>query len=301
MNDIERSGLELTHLHYFVVLAEELHFGRAAERLHISQPPLTQQIQRLEARVGHPLLRRTSRRTELTEAGRVFYDGARAVLDETRRLLESTRRVARGERGQLTVGTPPSLMLETLPRAILAFRRQLPEVDFRLREMSTSRILDALESGAVDLGLVRGPAVPAPLTRLASWKERVIAILPQGHPLAKARRFGLKMMAKEPFVFFSRDLGPGFYDELLGCCREAGFEPRVVQEATQWSSVVSLVSAGIGVSIGPAPVARLLEGSVVVRPLPNQWTQVHLVSSSLRDNPAAKHFVAAVQRLGIGR
>ena len=291
MNDDGLAGLELTHLRYFVALAEELHFGRAAARLHISQPPLTQQIQRLEARVGHALFRRTSRHTELTEAGRVFYDGARAVVQETARALEVTRRVARGEQGQLTLGTPPSLMLGGLPRAILAFRQRFPSVNLRLREMATSRIFEALESGTVDLGLVRGPTVPDSLTRLASWTEPVIAILPRGHRLVRARRFGLGMLSKEPFVFFSRALGPGFHEELLGACRAAGFEPRVVQEATQWSSVVSLVSAGIGVSIGPASVARLLKGAIVVRPLPHLSTEVHLVRSPHRDNPVARHFV----------
>src|SRR4051794_27588590 len=129
MDELAIAGLELTHLRYFVVLAEELHFGRAAERLNISQPPLTQQIQRLEMRVGHPLLRRTSRRTELTEAGRVFYEAARTILQETQRGLESTRSVARGELGSLTLATPPSLMLDLLPKVILKFRRAMPSVD----------------------------------------------------------------------------------------------------------------------------------------------------------------------------
>src|SRR5688572_835350 len=161
MTDSDLAGLELTHLRYFVVLAEELHFSRAAKRLHISQPPLTQQIQRLESRLGHALFRRTSRRTELTDAGLAFLDAARTVLAETKRAIETTRRVARGETGQLTLATPPSLMLEALPRAILKFRDRLPSVELRLREMATSRIFDALESGIADIGMVRGPGVPA--------------------------------------------------------------------------------------------------------------------------------------------
>jgi DNA-binding transcriptional LysR family regulator len=291
------SGLELTHLRYFVVLAEELHFGRAAGRLHISQPPLTQQIQRLEARVGHALLQRTSRRVELTAAGRVFHDAARAVLQEAQHALDTARRVGRGEAGHLTLATPPSLMLDTLPRVIRRFRDQFPTVDLRLREMATSRIFDALESGGADVGLVRGPQTPESLPKLVSWKEPLVAMLPPGHTLTRARSFELKRMAAEPFVFFPRDLGPGFYEELLGHCRAAGFEPRVVQEATQWSSVVSLVSAGIGVSIGPASVARLLVGAVDVRFLPHRSTQVHLLSASARENPAVRHFVTIAREL----
>jgi DNA-binding transcriptional LysR family regulator len=291
MADLDVAGLELTHLRYFVILAEELHFGRAAARLHMSQPPLTQQIQRLEARVGHALLHRTSRRVELTAAGRMFHDAARAVLEEAQRALDATRRVGRGEAGHLSLATPPSLMLDILPRVIRRFRDQFPAVDLRLREMATSRIFDALESGGADIGLVRGPQAPGALSRLVSWKEPLVALLPPGHALANARRFDLKRLAAEPFVFFPRDLGPAFYEELLGHCRDAGFEPQVVQEATQWSSVVGLVSAGIGVSIGPASIAKLLVGAVEVRLLPHRSTQVHVLGARGRDNPAVHHFV----------
>jgi DNA-binding transcriptional LysR family regulator len=290
MNVFDLDGLELTHLRYFVVLAEELHFGRAALRLHISQPPLTQQIQRLEGRVGHALLRRTSRRVELTPAGRAFYETARAVLHEARHALDTTRKVGRGEAGRLTLATPPSLMLDALPRVIRRFREQFPDVDLRLREMATSRIYDALESGGADVGIVRGPETPESLPKLASWTEALVALLPRRYAAASAPRFALRQLAGEPFVFFPRDLGPGFYEELLGHCRDAGFEPRIVQEATQWSSVISLVSAGIGVSIGPASVAKLLAGAVDVRALPRRSTQVHLLGASAREHPAVRHF-----------
>jgi len=296
MNYADISGVELTHLRYFVVLAEELHFSKAAARLNISQPPLTQQIQRLESRIGYPLFRRTSRRTELTEAGRVFYEAARVILQETHRSIELARRVARGESGEITLATPPSLMLSALPKAILKFRDRFPSVDVRLREMSTSKILEALQSGIADLGLVRGSSIPASLEKLASWKEAIVAILPSNHPLAKSRKFNLKLLAKEPFVFFPRDVGPAFYEELLDCCRVAGFEPRIVQEATQWSSVISLVSAGIGVSIGPASVSTLLKNSVVIRPVPRHRTEVHLVGSSYRENPVSRHFVEILRQ-----
>jgi len=292
----EIAGLELTHLRYFVVLAEELHFGRAAARLNLSQPPLTQQIQRLELRVGCSLLRRTSRRTELTEAGKVFYEAARGVLNEVEAMVKSTRRVARGESGQITLATPPSLMLSALPQVILDLRKRVPGVDIRLKEMATSRVFEALASGAADMGLVRGHSIPASVQKVASWKEHAAAILPRTHRLAASRRFSLSALAGEPFVFFPREVGPALHDELLNCCREAGFEPRIVQEATQWSSVLSLVSAGVGVSIGPASVEALLKGSVVVKPLPRFSTEVHLVRSPQRDNPVARHLTEAVRR-----
>jgi DNA-binding transcriptional LysR family regulator len=294
-------GIELTHLRYFVAVAEELHFGRAAERLHISQPPLTQQIQRLEARIGCPLLLRTSRKTELTDAGRAFYDSARAVLQETRRAVENARRVARGELGQLTIATPPSLMLAVLPPAILEFRRRFPSVNLRLREMATSKIFEAVESGLADLGLVRGPDVPESMEKLATWHESLVAILPRNHTIARRRTFNLKMLAKEPFVFFPSALGPAFYEELLDHCRKAGFEPRIVQEATEWSSVIGLVSAGLGVSIGPDSVSRLLERTVTIRRLPKLRTEVHIIRSRTRDNPAMRKFVTVFLPLSLRR
>jgi DNA-binding transcriptional LysR family regulator len=289
MNIYDVFGLELTHIRYFVVLAEELHFGRAAQRLHISQPPLTQQIQRLESRIGCSLLRRTSRRVELTEAGRTFSECGRAILIEAERAVGLTRRVARGEGGALTLATAPSLMLDVLPRVILKFRRRFPSVDLRLREMATSRICDALQSGSVDLGLVRGPGIPDSLRKIASWKEAVVAILPRHHRLAKSSRFSLTKMAEEKFVFFPRELGPGLYDELIGFCRSAGFTPQITQEATQWSSILSLVRAGTGVSIGPASVRKLLGNAVVTRQLPKLYTEVHLLGTG-RENPAASRF-----------
>jgi DNA-binding transcriptional LysR family regulator len=301
MNRNDAMGIELTHLRYFVAVAEELHFGRAAERLHISQPPLTQQIQRLEARIGCALLVRTSRKTELTAAGRAFYESAKTVLQETRRAVENARRLARGELGQLTIATPPSLMLAVLPPAILEFRRQFPGVNLRLREMATSAIFHAIESGFADLGLVRGPDIPQSIEKLATWHESLIAILPRSHAIARRHSFHLKMLAKEPFVFFPSALGPAFYGELLDHCRKAGFEPKIVQEATEWSSVIALVSAGLGVSIGPESVGGLLERTVAIRRLPKLRTEVHIIRSGKRDNPAMQRFVAVFASLSLRR
>ena len=263
MDAYDIAGLELTHLRYFVVLAEELHFGRAAERLHISQPPLTQQIQRLEMRIGHALLRRTSRRTELTEAGRVFYRRlhAKDPSGSTTRIGIDSPRVARGELGMLTLATPPSLMLDALPRAYLAVSK--PDACGLIsgsEKMATSRIFDAIESAAADVGLVRGPNVPDSLQTLASWKEPPVAILLAVTSDSPGSTFCAEVARQRTVCLLPRDLGPGFYEELLNYCREAGFEPRITQEATQWSSVISLVSAGIGVSIGPASVVKLLAG-----------------------------------------
>ena len=289
-------GLELTHLRYFVVLAEELHFGRAALRLHISQPPLTQQIQRLEARIGHALLRRTSRRVELTAAGRTFHDTARAVLQEARHALDTTRKVGRGEEGHLTLATPPSLMLDALPRVIRRFRDRFPAVDLRLREMSTSRIYDALESSGADVGIVRGPHTPESLPRLASWSEDLVALLPRGHVAAKTHRFALRQLASQPFVFFPRDLGPGFYESSsasAGGGASASHRARgaTVVECDQFGECRNrrINRSGGG--------RKLLSGAVEVRALPRRSTQVHLLGANGREHSAVRHF-AAIARAG---
>ena len=288
-----RLGIELTHLRYFVVVAEELHFGRAALKLGVSQPPLTQQIQRLEQRIGFALFERSTRRTALTEAGSALLPIARGVLEEVDRGVEAAQRAGRGESGQLVVGTPPSVMLAGLPKVIRWFRRKLPKVDLKLREMSTAAVIEALVSGSVDVGFLRCPELPAGLRELFRFRENVVILLPKHHPLAKSPRLQLEQLAKEPFVFFPRRLGAGFYDELLGHCRKAGFEPKIVQEATQWSTVAALVEAGLGVTIGPASISRLATKGCVARPLRGKWTSVLLASPERSLSATVDQFAAA--------
>lgn len=296
MNDIE-----LSHLRYFVAVAEELHFGRAALRLAISQPPLTQQIQRLEERVGYALFERSTRRTSLTEAGEAMLPLARAAIEQTAQAVEAARRAGRGDTGTLIVGTPPSVMLAGLPKVIRAFRRAVPDVDLQLREMSTAAIIDALHSGTVDIGFLRSPATPDGLRELFRFPEGVSAILPQRHRLAATPRFRLAHLAREAFVFFPRRLGTDFHDELLQICEREGFAPRVVQEATQWSTIVALVEGGLGVSIGPASVARLGGRGVVIRELPGVTTSVLLAAKPGRMKPQAERFacITAASKLSM--
>lgn len=283
--------IELTHLRYFVAVAEELHFGRAAARLAISQPPLTQQIQRLEQRVGCGLFARSTRRTELTEAGTVLLERARIVLAEAERAVEAARAAGRGETGELHVGTPPSVMLAGLPKVIRWFRRAAPEVDFRLRELSTAAIMDGLAGGSLDVGFLRAPAVGGALRELYRFQEGVAVVMSRHHRLAGLRRLRLEQLAREPFVSFPRRLGAGFHDELWEMCRAVGFEPDVVQEATQWSTVVALVEAGLGVTIGPASIARLGVRGCVARVLPGRWTTVLVACGPGRLKASGERFV----------
>ena len=283
-------GIELTHLRYFTVVAEELHFGRAALKLGVSQPPLTQQIQRLEQRIGFALFERSTRRTSLTEAGNALLPIAQAVLADVDRGIDAAQRAGRGESGQLVVGTPPSVMLAGLPKVIRWFSRKLPDVDLRLREMSTAAIIESLTAGSVDIGFLRCRELPSGLEELFRFRENVVILLPEHHPLAKRQQLKLEHLAEEPFVFFPRRLGAEFYDELLEHCLNAGFTPKVVQEATQWSTIASLVEAGLGVSIGPACISRITAKGCIARPLSDKWTTVMLASPKRRLTATGKQF-----------
>ena len=260
--------MELRQLRYFVAVAEELHFRRAAARLHISQPPLSQQIGRLEAELGCRLLLRTRRRVELTPAGRAFLGDARAMLAELDVAVATAQRIDTGHAGLLRVGFVGSALLSILPAVVQGFRRARPEVEIELRERSTAAQLQALVSGVVDVGLVRPPIESDPALRTeVVLRERTVVALPAAHPLARFQRVSLKRLAAEPLVLFPRDQAPGFHDLLMRRLATTGTAPQVVQSAPEMLTIIGLVAAGIGVSPVPASVARLgLEG-VTYRPL----------------------------------
>jgi DNA-binding transcriptional LysR family regulator len=299
--DMNISEIELSHLRYFLVLAEELHFGRAAGRLHIAQPPLTRHIHLLEDRLGCVLFERTTRRTRLSAAGMALVPRARAIVAEAERTFAAVERVARGEAGELTVATAPSLMLGALPGVIRGYRKRYPGVRFRLLEMASSAILDAVRAGTADLGFVRGLDKDPEMETLLQWAEPMVAVVGRDHRLAKAGGAELRDLRAEPFVFFARQLGPYFYDEVMGYCRKAGFVPEVREEARQWSSVVSLVAAGLGVSVAPAPVAGLMPRAVRYLPLAGVRTSARVVGARGAGSGAARgHFLEAARVAGMG-
>jgi DNA-binding transcriptional LysR family regulator len=292
----------LRQLRYFVAVADELHFGRAAERVGIAQPPLTQQIQKLERLLGCRLLVR-GRRTQLTAAGAALAVEARRLLEQAEQVFDQTRRTGRGEAGQLRVGVPPSVMLTHLPGAVRRYREQYPAVSFTLREMATSTIEEALRTRAIDLGFLRESQPGAPLRSALFLEESLVVVLPAVHRLATRPALTLRNLKAEPFILFPARLGPAFHGRLVGACVSAGFSPRVVQEATQWQTVVSLVEAGMGVSLAPACVSKFRRPGVVYRALPHEATMVY---ASWRDgeiSPAADRFLrlAAGRVRGLGR
>ena len=283
--------IDLRQLRSFVAVAEELHFGRAAQRLGMAQPPLTQQIQKLEGALGYRVFARQSRKTTLTEAGAVLLDEARRILLEVDQAIVHTRRAGRGETGQLTVGTPPSVMLTRLPAIIRKYRERFPAVRFVLREMSTSAIAAGLLAGTLDIGFLREVNACGALPLETILRESVVAVLPATHSLAAAPRLRLRQLAKEPFVLFPPQVGAAFYDKLISFCVDAGFTPRVLQEATQWQSVVTFVETGLGVSIALAGVQKFRWKGVVYRRLSGLETTVSVCWQNARDSGAIAAFL----------
>jgi DNA-binding transcriptional LysR family regulator len=293
--------MELRHLRYFVAVAEELHFGRAAERLHIAQPPLSQQIRRLEQELGVELFRRNRRRVELTDAGRLLLEQSRPLLaqaDHTEKLLG---RASAGEVGRLSIGFVGSASYEVLPAILHEFRNRFPEVELRLEEQTTGDQVDALNVGRIDVGLVRPPVADDSIELTPLVEERLIAALPEAHPLAERATVPVAALAQEPFVLPPRRL-TGLYEDVIGVCREAGFSPQVVQEAGEMQTIVSLVSAGIGVSLVPESVETFRRPRVAYRPLrgPNASLEIALARRRDDRSPLVAQFreVARTVRTG---
>jgi DNA-binding transcriptional LysR family regulator len=249
--------IELRHMRYFVAVAEELHFGRAAKRLGITQPPLSLQIQHLEANLGVTLFERTNRRVELTPAGSTLLKDARKLFADLTSTLEATVRAARGETGTLRVAFPASVMFLTLPRIIRRFRQEFASVRLELREMSTGSQITALKTGELDVGFLRQPPRDDELVTETMMKENLVLAISKEHPLAKRKRLRLADVADEDFVLFPRDLTPGLHSHVLAACAEAGVHPRIVQTSRELFTTISLVEAGLGVTIVPASAQQM--------------------------------------------
>jgi DNA-binding transcriptional LysR family regulator len=268
--------VELRHLRYFVAVAEELHFHRAAERLHISQPPLSQQIRALEAELEVRLLDRNRRGVALTPAGGVFLAEARGILAAVDTAAESARSVARGAAGRLSVAFVGSAMHGTLPALLRAHRLAYPLVELALRELPTAAQLEALRGGRIDVGVIRPPVDEPDLVLETIHTEPVVVALPAGHPLAEREQVALADLLDEGFVLLARREAPGLHDSLNRALARAGGAPRVVQEVREMQTVVGLVAAGLGVSLVPASVGGDAHAGVVFRPVAGHPPEVAL-------------------------
>jgi DNA-binding transcriptional LysR family regulator len=294
--------MELRHLRYFVAVAEEGHVTRAAERLGIQQPPLSQQIHALERELDVQLFRRKPRGVELTPAGRALLDEARAILARADEAIAATKRAAQGEAGRIGIGFTSSASFHPfVPRAIRAFREAHPLVALALEESGTTELVAALRAQTIDAAFVRSPFGDSlDLTVRPLLEEPMVAALPSGHALSGGgEALPLAALAGETFILYRRPVGPGLHDAIIAACDRAGFSPRIGQEAPRMLSTLSLVAAGVGVTVVPASMSRLEAEGVAYRPLdPAALLTAPLNLAYRRDeiSAAVRRFVALVQR-----
>ncbi len=261
------SMFDLNQLRCFVTVAEELHFGRAAARLNMTQPPLSRQIQVLEHIIDAPLLERTSRSVRLTPAGRSFLPEARRILKLAESASQVARRIALGKTGSLKIGYTAAAAYGYLPELLAACRARLPEVDFSLKEMVSGDQLEALASGQIDAGLLRPPIARPELATKRVLAEPLLAAIPRKHPLASRENLAIKDFDGQPFVMYSPYEFRYFHDLLVALFTQADILPRYVQHVGQIHSILAMVRAGLGVSIVPAAAANLKIADVKLRPL----------------------------------
>lgn len=295
--------MELRTLRYFVTLAEELHFGRAAQRLSITQPPLSLAIRALEDELGVQLFARNRRQVALTHAGKVFLEQARAVLARAGDAVALARAADRGEVGRLVIGFMSASVYTLLPPVLREFAASHPRVRLELRELTLPQQRAALRRGDIHAGFVRPPVTDAELAAEVLLQEPLRVALPAGHRLTALRRIGAARLRDEPFVMFQRAPGLVLHDLVLGFCLQQGFTPRVAQEASQSHAVVGLVSAGIGVALVPSSTQEIRLRGVEFRPLREKSPLVGTALAWRRDDasPVLRAFVETARSVARAR
>lgn len=278
--------MDLRRLRYFVVVAEEQNFSRAAERLHIAQPPLSDQIKRFEDALGVRLFDRSSRGARLTEAGELLLGEARRLLTQADQTAKMVRRVGNGEVGRLTVGFVPSASNSVLPPILSRFRERYPEVQLYLQEMNPDWLVAGLHEGRIDVSFFYLPFEDRMLAYEPISREPLVVALPEVHEMAQEEEVDLCDLAEEPFVLPARYRMPGLHGQVLEACREAGFEPEAVQkEVWLMQTIVGLVAGGIGVALVPASLRNLPRAGVVYKAIRNLSPTVEMGVVWRRDDP----------------
>jgi DNA-binding transcriptional LysR family regulator len=299
--------VELRHLRYFLAVAEEGHVTRAAERIGIQQPPLSQQIRALEEELGVQLFRRRPRGVELTEAGRAFLSGTLGVLRQIEDAVATARRTARGEQGQISIGFTSSAPFHPfVPQLIGAFRQARPLVSVAMEEGGTVDLIEALRSERIDAALVRTRVADMEGLAVTSLlEEPMVVALPAGHPSTQRKRangkpapVGLAELSSDAFVVYRRRTGPGLYDAVIAACRAAGFSPQIGQEAPRIGSTLAFVASGLGISFVPASMQRMKIEGVVYRQLRGAPVKAPLILATRRGTASAslQHFVEMARR-----
>ena len=295
--------MEFRHLRYFLVLAEELHFGRAARRLSMSQPPLSLNIQQLEASVGARLFTRNSKQVALTAAGLAFLPAARALLEQAAQAASHARDVGQGMAGSLSIGFAGTMLYSGLPKILERFQAQHPLLRLMLKELSSSEQLIELAHDRLDVGFVHTTRVPPELSQIVVSSQGFVGCLPARHPLAGTQQLSLQALQGEPFAVVSRAVSPDYHERILAICTEAGFYPEIRYELRHWLSVVSLVSQGMGVALVPDALRQSAMAGAAFVPLDVGTTpyDTHCLWKTSRDNAALAAFVQAVRSAGDGQ
>ena len=280
--------MELRHLFAFVAVAEELHFGRAAKRLQMAQPPLSQQIRQLEKELGVQLFKRNTRSVRLTSAGESFLQPVRTVIEDLDTAVRAAKAAGRGEYGRVSIGFAGASSHETLPRLTRAVRAAHPGIELVMTGQTYANVaLARVADGSLDLGFVRLPVTRPGVTFRVIDEEELVCALPSDHPLAARDSVPLEVLAGEPFVSFPANTGSTVRDAMVGACEAAGFNPRVVQEAPDSYTILALVAAGVGVTLTVTSVQHIQQSGLVYRPLAGPPIRRQAALAWRADNPSA--------------
>ncbi|MFD4016600.1 LysR family transcriptional regulator [Streptomyces sindenensis] len=280
--------MELRHLNAFLAVAEELHFGRAAKRLQMAQPPLSQQIRQLERELGVQLFHRNTRSVRLTSAGESFLEPVRTVLDDLDTAVRAARSAGTGEYGRVTIGFAGASSHETLPRLTRAVRAAHPGLELVMTGQTyANTALSRVADGSLDLGFVRLPVTRPGVAHRVIDEEELVCALPSDHPLARRETVPLDVLAGEPFVSFPANSGSTVRDAMTEACEGAGFTPRIVQEAPDSYTILALVAAGVGVTLTVTSVQHIQQNGLVYRPLAGPTVRLRAALAWRADNPSA--------------
>ncbi|MGM8212252.1 LysR family transcriptional regulator [Virgibacillus sp. W0430] len=293
--------MQIHQLKYFIAVAENLHFGQAAKQLNISQPPLSQQIMKLEESLKVQLFNRTKRKVELTDAGRVFLQEAYKIIEQIEATAYKIQQHSNGETGELTLGYSSYAIFDVLPIVLREFYALYPTVNVKLKHLSTAKQLEAFKNSDIQVGLLCPPIEQKQLTLEYIYDQPFIVALPATHPLAKqdGASIDVKDLAQSPFILTPRDIGTGFYDAIINICFEANFSPNIIQEVNELHELISLVSTGLGVSIVPESLNQYKKSNVIFKKLNNDQFKVDtaLVYKESETSPVVFNFIKLVKNV----
>lgn len=294
---MRETELDLRYLRFFVVLSEELHFGRAARRLHMTQPPLSKAIKQLEQTLGLKLFERDSKHVVLTPVGEVMLAKAKETLLHARNTTAFARSIAAGRSGRIDVGFTAVMLYRGLGRVMERFKTDFPEIEVSFTETVSQRQIELVKSGSLDAGFINSPLAPPGIESLIVCNERYVACLPARHSLAHAAQIPLSVLRHEPFLVFARDASHAYHDQMMAMCAQAGFQPLTRQFSGQILTLVALVAAGFGVTVVPESVRHAGMKGVTFVPLSGSKPQptAFLIWEAARSTPGLLSFVNAVR------